>query len=294
MATLNSPSSLAAKLATGVFRGMLLDKQRQWEQQAAQQRQDYATNLQKQTAADALARDEAQRAWEEEQKRKQRIFDAMNPTQTPNPGDEYEDKLRRRYKVEKEFGVGAFKPKEDKANDTSKDKPVDQNAIRRRVTQWQRYDENQRRDQTDTSALFPGTRLTDYQKPPTYGGKENPLPADLYEEVATIAEESGVSDQVASNILYARNAAHDAADQYQIEPQDLVLDVERLQSLPSLRGRNITIPNVGGKTNLYSLSALTTMGWSRQELGQLLDEYFSNATGSEPMNILQDPYGTGQ
>ena len=196
------------------------------------------------------------------------------PEPKRDPIADYEQKLL----LEKKYGVGHFKPdkpKEPKGEKDEKQKYLD-SKVSKKLQRWNNAEENARRGETDIMGN-PRSHIANQEPIPTMEGQ--PVPYALREEVARTALELDRDDQSAADIVYARNAAEDAGEEYNLDPREMTFDAAKVKSLPSMAGRNLRVPNIGGKANLYMLATIMSVGgWTRQEFGELLDEYFGNVT----------------
>lgn len=186
---------------------------------------------------------------------------------------DFEASLKAKYHVSKS-GDGGEEKESDKATTAKK-------------LEWDKYRENSRRgDKPDIYGHVP-THLVGQNPPPTYAGGE--LPYELQDEVAKAAHEMKIGDQEASNLVYARHEAEDAATSYGVDPRITALDVAKIRQLPSMRGRNLTIKNEDGRTNMYWLvGSLLNNAWTHQEVSDMLDEYFEIGNVND---VMQNPTG---
>lgn len=193
--------------------------------------------------------------------------------------------------VDKKHGIGKFAPPKEKSTKPEKQPNLDP-KIKDKITRWGNAEENARLGEYTTDMLgnqTPRAHHANYAPIPTMEGK--PAPRALWQKIAETAVKFGVDDQAAANRVYAEAVTDQIATNYSVDPTEMFFDVERIKALPSLQGRNIFIPNIGGKTNAAGLAALAaTGGWTVAELGELLDEYFGKTTtqrqpASNPLEV---------
>lgn len=231
--------------------------------------------------------------------------DANNPA----PRDPVADRIaiyKGQQEYDKEHRIGKFAPKEPKGDKAGagKEKSIDA-AVNHRLKQYANYVENQRLGES-TPVLDPlgkpvlnpdGTPMTkvrahhaDAIPVPTIAGE--PIPQDQWQRVAEMAIHLGISDQAAAERAYATDFGDQVGREVGVDPQSMQFDVQQLKALPSMKGRNVDIPNIGGKTNIYGLAALATKGgWSPQEISDLVHEYTNPQAAAPTEQRLVNPFG---
>lgn len=172
---------------------------------------------------------------------------------------DYEHSLKQKYAP-----VKADKEETTKGPDPTKTR----HEVDRIVAQFQRADSN-----AQVNPMFGQRPTPGFRDKPNFG--DGPLPPEMYRSVAEIMVETGTDDaQKASDILYSKAIADALAAKYGVDdPNAMVIDTAKLASLPGMKGRRVGFGGSG--ISLAQIAALYRGGWTKDEIAELVDEYFA-------------------